>query len=240
MYSIFIADLHLSISGPPEKYRSFIDFLEFIKKDCSNLYILGDLFSYWYEHKKIDFYSDNPVLNAIGDFVQNGKKAYFIVGNRDFAAGKFFKQYSKVEYIGETLDIQTGSGKKIFLTHGDMFAKKDIRYAIWKKFIRSPFASFAFKKLPVGFAIKVVEMFTRVGQSRPERKKAIAEDMLDFAVPYFSKGYDAIVAGHAHFEIDRKIGIDGREKEFHILSEFEFPGKFLILNDSGLEYINLG
>ncbi len=211
-----------------------------IKDRCDNLYILGDFFSYWYEHTGVDFYSKNPALKAIKNFKEKGNKVYFLYGNRDFTAGKFFKKYSQVDYIGENLTIQS-ENKKIYLTHGDKFAKEDIRYQIWRRFIRSPVSSFIFKNLPVGHAISLADfLYKKVGKNKQIFGKIVADMIMNNAVSYFQKGYDVIIAGHAHFKSTKKFNINGKNKQIFILPEFKFPGEFLTLEAGQLKYIKFG
>jgi UDP-2,3-diacylglucosamine hydrolase len=233
--SLFIADLHLKISDSIEPYRDFIAFLKAAETKCDNLYILGDFFTYWYEHAGVDFYSKNPALRALKEFRDKGKNVYFIYGNRDFAAGEYFQKYSGVNFIGAELVI-SDYNKKIYLTHGDIFAKKDIRYFIWSRLIRSSLSSFIFKHLPVGYAIHLADRFKEVGSNRPNRNQIISDIMLKGAISYLKKEYDAVVAGHAHMKVSKTINENNHVKQIHILDEFKFPGEFLFLESGELSY----
>lgn len=196
---------------------------------------MGDLFAYWYEHPKVDFYSKNPALKAIKNFKNKGKKVYFLYGNRDFTADKYFKKYSQVDFIGPDLTIKSGN-KKILVTHGDIFAKKDIRYQIWRRFIRSKFALFVFKRLPIGSAIKIVDQAKKIGKGQPIKQKIIADIIEKGVKPWYKKGFDSIVAGHAHYRIEREYFIKGKKRELHIVPEFKFPGEFLTLEKGDFDY----
>lgn len=238
MRSVFIADLHLKISEAEEPYQNFLDFITCIEKEYDALYILGDLFAYWYEHEGVDFYSRNPALKALKNLKSKGKKVYFIYGNRDFTVGDFFKRYTNVDYIGNEYLIDL-SGRKIYLTHGDKFAKNDIRYQIWSKFIRSKIAKYVFKKLPVGYAISIADKFKNIGKNRQVLEKVLARTIINGAVSAFKTGYDDIITGHAHLKVKETVIIDGREKNIYILPEFKFPGEFLILEDNELKFMVL-
>ncbi|MFC2062071.1 UDP-2,3-diacylglucosamine diphosphatase [Elusimicrobiota bacterium] len=235
MYSLFTADLHLKLTDSEKPYANFKSFLNSIKGKCDKLYILGDLFTYWYEHPEVNFYSKNPALKAIKEFKKSGAKVYFLIGNRDFAAGKYFQEYSDVDFIGEDMTIDL-PGKKILLTHGDRLAKKDIRYQIWRKFVRSKISSFVFKRLPVGYAISIADRFKTVGKNNPIAEKTIVDMISDEAVEYFKKDYDIIIAGHAHFKCYKDYEINGKTRKLYILPEFNFPGQFLTLENGILEY----
>ena len=235
MTSVFIADLHLKVSDSKLPYRNFNKFLNSIEESCNNLYILGDLFTYWYEHSGVDFYSSNPALKLLRAFKDKGKNIYFIYGNRDFAAGEYFRKYSGVDFIGDNLTIYSG-GKKILLSHGDEFIKKDIRYQIWRKFIRSPASLFVFKRLPAGYAIYVADKLSNIRKTKPHEEESIANMIMDGARSQFSSGYDIIIVGHAHFKLHRRWGVGDEEKELFIIPDFKFPGEFLTLKDGEFKY----
>ncbi|MFC2092234.1 UDP-2,3-diacylglucosamine diphosphatase [Elusimicrobiota bacterium] len=240
MFSVFIADLHLGINGLSEKHNCFINFLEYLKPQCNKLYILGDLFSYWYEHPGIDFYSENRVLKAVKEFSSDEKKVYFIYGNRDFTAGEFFRRYSGVEDICDEFILEANN-KKILLNHGDKFAKKDVRYQIWRIFIRSQISSFIFKNLPVGIAIRIVDKFKTIGKNRPARQRTIAENMISRAEAEIrTRNIDTVIMAHAHFQSEKVFFINGKEKNIFIIPEFEYPGKFLIMEDNDIKYRDMG
>ncbi|MEA3505879.1 MAG: UDP-2,3-diacylglucosamine diphosphatase [Elusimicrobiota bacterium] len=234
MASVFIADLHLSLTGRREDSKAFGRFLEELtsQKEVDRLFILGDLFTYWYEHPKVDIYGSHPAFRALRNFRSRGKKVYFLRGNRDFMAGPFFKKHSKVNFIGDSYIINTPQ-KRIYLTHGDMLAKKDIRYRMWSAFIRFPLASFIFKRLPVESAIALVDRFKEVGKKAPASEEVIAEMITEEARRQFKKESDVIITGHAHYRVSKCFTINKKEKFLYILPEFSYPGEFLFLNDRG-------
>lgn len=238
MRSVFTSDLHLKISPAKKSFASLLKFLDYLDKNYDRLYILGDLFVYWYEHPKVDFYSENPVLKALRE---KQIEVFFIYGNRDFMAGKYFKKFSGVEFIGPELKLKTNR-KKIFLTHGDRLAKKDIRYQIWRKFVQCPLSAFIFKRLPVGYAISVVDNFKKVGNSNPKKQKLIARMIANEARKKMRKDLeiDIIISGHAHYKVEKKIKVGNKVKKLFILPEFEFPGEFLVLEEGNLNYKKLG
>ena len=240
MSAVFTADLHLKLSGDPEHYRSFRDFLEHISGKFSRLYILGDLFAYWYEHPGVDLCSANPGLRALKDFSESGHEVYFIYGNRDFTAGESFRRYSGVSFIGPELDITSG-GKKIHLCHGDSLAKRDIRYRIWKALIRSRISLFVFSRLPVGAAVSLADTFKQVGKNRKYAAEAVnVMAAAEARKIIISRNIDALISGHTHLRHEESFQHRGRKRQVFILPEFSFPGDFLTLDKGKLSYERLG
>jgi len=241
LYYLFAADLHLKVSDSEEPYLGFKAFLDSIRGRCSRLYILGDLFTYWYEHPKVDFYSKNPALRELKRLKESGTKLYFLAGNRDFAAGRFFREYSGIDFMGNAASLEI-PGQRVFLTHGDLFAKKDIRYQLWRMLIRSGLSSFIFKRLPVGYAIRLADRFKKVGRSKPLLEKIVASMIIDGARKFLenSKTYDTVICGHAHIETYYEFETSEGTKRIYIVSEFSFPGRFLVFDKGVFKYRQFG
>ncbi|MGM0567949.1 MAG: UDP-2,3-diacylglucosamine diphosphatase [Elusimicrobiota bacterium] len=231
MSSVFTADSHLKVTEKPEAYQNFTHFLNKVSQRFEKLYILGDLFSYWFEHPRLDLSANNPAVKALRKVSEKGLKVYFIYGNRDFAAGEYFKANSGVKFLGESLVIDCAAGKA-FLSHGDNLVKQDIRYQIWRRIIRSPWAAFIFKNLPVSGAVAFADAVKRKGKGKISYKTVAS--MIEHRVPEeFRKGYDVIIAGHAHYKMQKHFNIDGQKKFLYLLPEYSYPGEFLVLNDKG-------
>lgn len=239
MRSFILADLHLEVTVTGgEKESRFISFLNAIESECDSLYILGDLFSYWFEHPKIDLASKNKSLKALKVFSGKGKKVYFVRGNRDFTVGAEFMRLSGIKNISDELKISSGS-QRIILTHGDFLAKRDIRYQIWRRFIRSPVAAFVFKSLPMSSAVKFADKCRSIGKNRPEKSAEVAFMIAEEAKKrLLNDEADTLIAGHAHYSFENSFTVNGKKKRIIILDEFSFPGEYLTLKSGEFSYLN--
>ena len=123
MSSCFISDLHLDHKREDIK-KAFFKFLESEAYEFKNLYILGDLFEVWIGD---DFEDDftNQVISKLKKFSQSNKNIYIMHGNRDFLLGEKFAEKCGAKLIPDPL-ILDGKGKKIMLSHGDIFCTDDM------------------------------------------------------------------------------------------------------------------
>ncbi len=71
-------------SKKKEREKLFVDFLYGIKNDCSELFILGDLFDYWFEYDGNVQKGYYRLFTALNDLVENGTKIHYAIGNHDF------------------------------------------------------------------------------------------------------------------------------------------------------------
>ncbi len=83
--SYFVADIHLE-RNENTKRGLFLSFVEMVKDKRGDLYILGDLFDYWANNRRV-IKDNRPVLEALADLVHHGSKVSFLIGNRDLLLG---------------------------------------------------------------------------------------------------------------------------------------------------------
>jgi len=134
MSSCFISDLHLDHKREDIK-KAFFKFLESEAYEFKNLYILGDLFEVWIGD---DFEDDftNQVISKLKKFSQSNKNIYIMHGNRDFLLGEKFAEKCGAKLIPDPL-ILDSKGKKIMLSHGDIFCTDDLEYQDFKEKVRN-------------------------------------------------------------------------------------------------------
>ena len=134
MSSCFISDLHLDHKREDIK-KAFFKFLESEAYEFKNLYILGDLFEVWIGDDFEDDFS-NQVISKLKQFSQSNKNIYIMHGNRDFLLGEKFAEKCGAKLIPDPL-ILDGKGKKIMLSHGDIFCTDDMEYQDFKEKVRN-------------------------------------------------------------------------------------------------------
>ncbi|MEJ7672927.1 MAG: UDP-2,3-diacylglucosamine diphosphatase [Chitinophagaceae bacterium] len=132
----FLSDFHL---GAPDhasslvREKRIVKFLDEIKNEATQIFILGDLFDFWYEYKKVIPKGFVRILGKLAELTDAGIKMHFFVGNHDmWMKGYFEKELNiKVYYQHEEFDL---NGKKFFIGHGDGLGPQDYRYKFIKKF----------------------------------------------------------------------------------------------------------
>ena len=135
MTTIFISDIHIS-DDYPEIYKQFFNFIKKIDHNINALYILGDLFEYW-----IGDDDPNPIFkkiqNALKNLSKNNVSVFFMHGNRDFLVGDKFAKKSHIKILPDPSVIEL-YGKRILISHGDMYCIDDEKYQLFRKQTRDP------------------------------------------------------------------------------------------------------
>jgi UDP-2,3-diacylglucosamine hydrolase len=205
--SLFISDIHLGLQSKEqenEKEMLLVRFLKFAGENCKELYIVGDLFDYWFEYKRVYQKGFFRTLTALQDLTRAGIKVHYFIGNHDFMHGNFFRDEIGVELHEDGIE-KTINGKRFYIAHGDGLVKNDFGYNMLKKVLRNKtlqmFYSFIHPDLGVGLA-------SRTSKSSREytSKKDYGEvdGLFDAAKRKIDIGYDYVLFGHLHKRIYEK------------------------------------
>ncbi len=131
--SLFISDLHLDSDGAATS-RGFGRLLENRLGGCDELYILGDLVEVW-----IGDDDDSPLAEMLGRQLREASRncdVYLMHGNRDFLLGENFAAATGATLLADPVTIER-RGKRIVLSHGDMFCTRDVAYQQMRSLFRS-------------------------------------------------------------------------------------------------------
>jgi UDP-2,3-diacylglucosamine hydrolase len=193
----FIADVHLNYKKP-QKFTVFKKFSNYLNDKIDCLIIIGDLFDFWLEHKNVklsEYYSE------FKECLQNlNYDIYFIPGNRDFDIGEDFKQLTGFKIIDEEFFLLTLDNKKIIITHGDLLCRHDIRYQLFRKFIRNHYVKSIIKFFPTFFVLKFISLIENISKVEKTIKDRFVQDYNYNYIEALLKKYNAdyLVAGHLH------------------------------------------
>jgi UDP-2,3-diacylglucosamine hydrolase len=205
----FFSDVHLGLHDADrekEKERRLLAFLMHVKEHGEELFIVGDLFDYWFEYKSVIPRGYHRVLSALGGLTENGINVHYIAGNHDFWLRDFFPNELGIPVYKEPFGIER-YGKKIFLHHGDGLALNDTGYRILKKVLRNPVSIFLYSLVHPDWTAPIAR-----GSSRKSRAFTGSKDygetdgMILFATRMIDAGYDVVMMGHRHQPLDQAIG----------------------------------
>ena len=131
----FLSDFHL---GAPdhesslEREKTIVEFLEKIKNDAAEIFIVGDIFDFWYEYRKVVPKGYVRLLGKLAEITDAGIKIHFFVGNHDMWMKTYFQQELNIPVYFEPRDFEW-NGKKFHIGHGDGLGPGDHRYKFIKK-----------------------------------------------------------------------------------------------------------
>ena len=209
----FLSDFHL---GAPDyetslvREKRVVKFLDGIKHDASQIFILGDLFDFWYEYKNVVPKGFVRILGKLAELTDSGIQIHFFVGNHDmWMKGYFEKELNiKVYHHPEEFDL---NGKKFFIGHGDGLGPGDHRYKALKKVFRNKFSQWLFGVMHPRIGIGIADYFSSksraaTGKTDEQFLGENKEWLIIFSREMLkTKHYDYFIFGHRHLPIDFKL-----------------------------------
>lgn len=209
----FLSDFHL---GAPDhetslvREKRIVKFLDEIKNDAEVIFILGDLFDFWYEYKKVVPKGFVRILGKLAELTDSGITIYFFVGNHDMWMNGYFEKELNIEVFHEPNEFEF-NGKKFLIGHGDGLGPGDHRYKMMKKIFRSKFSQSLFGMLHPSAGIGIADYFSRKSRAAAgsEDEHFLGDDkewLIIYAKDVLkNKHIDYFIFGHRHLPIEFKL-----------------------------------
>ena len=132
-----------------------------IRKDATAIYLLGDIFDFWFEYKKVIPRGYTRILGKLSEIADSGIPIYFFTGNHDMWAFDYLKEEVGIKEIYRSNIHIEINNKKIYLGHGDGLGPGDNGYKIIKKIFASSLCQWLFARLHPNFGISIAEYWSR-------------------------------------------------------------------------------
>ncbi|MEO9052519.1 MAG: UDP-2,3-diacylglucosamine diphosphatase [Ginsengibacter sp.] len=205
----FLSDFHL---GAPDyatslvREKRVVEFLDGIKEDAAVIFILGDLFDFWYEYKKVVPKGFVRILGKLAELTDSGIIVHFFVGNHDMWMNGYFEKELNINVFFEPKEFEF-NGKKFLIGHGDGLGPGDHRYKFLKKIFRNRFFQWLFGTLHPSTGIGLADYFSHKSRAATgnEDEHFLGEDkewLILFCKETLKKNhFDFFIFGHRHLPI---------------------------------------
>ncbi|MFW6352488.1 MAG: UDP-2,3-diacylglucosamine diphosphatase [Bacteroidota bacterium] len=171
----FVSDVHLGIPDAEKsliRERKLVQWLEHVRKDASEIYLLGDIFDFWFEYKTVIPKGYARLLGKIAEITDSGIPVHFFTGNHDLWVFSYFEKELGV-IMHTKPEERIINGKLFFIAHGDGLGPKDTGYKILKKVLINPLSIKLFSFLHPGFGTGLALFFSRKSRMANERKDEV-------------------------------------------------------------------
>ena len=206
----FLSDFHL---GAPDHTSSLIRekkvvaFLESIRHQASEIFIVGDIFDFWFEYTKVVPKGYVRLLGKLAELSDSGIPIHVFVGNHDMWMSGYFEEELKIPVYHQPKTFEW-NGKKFFIGHGDGLGPGDHGFKFIKKIFRSKVCQWLFGQLHPSWGIGLANYFSRksrekTGTADEHFLGADKEWLILFCKEVLQKDfYDYFIFGHRHYPID--------------------------------------
>lgn len=214
----FLSDFHL---GAPNYESSLVreklvvQFLEDIKATAAEIFIVGDMFDFWYEYRTVVPKGFVRLLGKLAELTDAGIPVHFFVGNHDMWMKDYLQKELNIPVYFEPVEF-TRFGKKLLVGHGDGLGPGDHGYKRLKKIFRNPACQWLFGILPPYLGMGLANYLSRRSraQTGATEEKFLGEDkewLIIYCKEVLQKQhYDYFIFGHRHLVIDFKLNDNSR------------------------------
>ena len=209
----FLSDFHLGApdyNSSLQREKRVVQFLDEIKKDAFAIFILGDLFDFWFEYKKVVPKGYVRILGKLAELTDSGISVHFFVGNHDMWMNGYFERELNIQVYHEHHEFEF-NGKKFMIGHGDGLGPGDHRYKFMKKVFRNQFSKKLFGMLHPSTGIGIADYFSRKSRASAGKKdeKFLGEEkewLIVFAKDKLQNQHvDFFIFGHRHLPIVHQL-----------------------------------
>ena len=209
----FASDNHL---GAPTREQSapreqkFVAWLDQIKTDAAAIFILGDLFDFWFEYKTVVPKGFTRTLGKLAEITDSGIPVYYFVGNHDLWMNGYFEEELNIPVFHKPQQF-TLNTTTFLIGHGDGLGPGDLGYKRMKKVFTNPIAKWFFKWLHPDLGVRLAQYLSIKNKliSGDEDVTFLGEDN-EWLVQYCKrkleeKHRDYFVFGHRHLPLEIKL-----------------------------------
>jgi UDP-2,3-diacylglucosamine hydrolase len=210
----FAADFHL---GAPDYESSLrrenliVEWLDSVRHDAHSIYLLGDIFDFWFEYKHTIPKGFTRLLGKLAAIRDSGIPVIFFTGNHDMWMFDYFPQELGIPIYRQPRIIEVGN-QKLLIGHGDGLGPGDHTYKILKRFFDSKICQWMFARIHPNLGISIAKAWSRksrINNDQKEEKFKRPED--EYLWVYCSEveksqHHDFYVFGHRHLPLNLKVG----------------------------------
>lgn len=210
----FASDFHLGAPNMQESHKrekDIIKWLSEIEQNAKAIYLLGDVFDFWFEYKKVVPKGFVRLLGKLASITDNGTKIHFFLGNHDLWAKDYLEKEVGI-CIHHKPKIIDEQGKKIFVGHGDGLGDGDYFYKFLRKIFTSKTCQWMFSCIHPNLALSIAHTFSN--SSRRKKQKIFTSKENEILFNYCKKQQKIrpcsyYVFGHRHIPLELKIDNSG-------------------------------
>ena len=237
----FASDFHLGVpnyASSLEREKRIIIWLDQIKRDAHSIYLLGDIFDFWFEYKHAIPKGFIRFQGKLAELRDAGIPIYFFTGNHDMWMFDYFTKELDIVIYREPQILQI-NGKVLLIGHGDGLGPGDSMYKIQKKFFNSKVCQWLFARIHPNLGMSIAQLWSKQSRlANTKRKEKFNGEENEFLLSYCKTieketHHDFYVFGHRHLPLDLEVGVNSRYINLgewvHFNTYAEFDGQAVAL-----------
>ena len=214
----FLSDFHLGVPDAAtslQREKLIVQFLDSIKEDAQTIFLVGDMFDFWFEYRRVVPRGYVRLLGKLAELTDAGTQLHFFVGNHDMWMKDYFQKELNIPVYFKP-QIFSINNFSFYIGHGDGLGPGDHGYKMMKKVFRSPVCQWLFSILPPVIGVGLAHYFSGKsrGQADHSEEKFLGEDkewLIIYSKEVLRKEkHHFFVFGHRHLPIDYRLSPESR------------------------------
>ena len=210
----FLSDFHLGakyIDNPRKQEQRIVSFLESIRNDAKEIYLLGDILDYWFEYRYVVPKGYVRFFGKIAELADSGIKIYWFIGNHDIWIFDYLPSELGVEIVDGS-QIKQIDGKTFFIAHGDGLGDESRSFRMLRAFFRNRFCQRLYAGIHPRWTVPFALNWSRSNRVNGEDRPFGCDEPLQRFVTNYKEDQkiDYFVFGHRHVAVDKSIGNKSR------------------------------
>ncbi|MGH7451664.1 MAG: UDP-2,3-diacylglucosamine diphosphatase [bacterium] len=204
----FFSDAHLGAPNREDealRQRRVLDFLDHAKTRGAGLFIVGDLFDFWFEYRHAIPNRNFAVLAKLHELRAAGLPIDYVAGNHDLWMGDFLRHEIGLA-LHENHVIRDLCGYHCYIIHGDGVAKNDGGYRLMKRIFKNPINIKLYRWVHPDVGIPLAKLVSHTSRAVKDNPNTWERDYRIYAEAKFAEGHDVVIMGHTHKPLFEVVG----------------------------------
>ncbi len=236
----FASDFHLGVPDAKsslQREKKIVAWLDQVKHDAHSIYLLGDIFDFWFEYKQAIPKGFIRLQGKLAELRDSGMPIYLFTGNHDMWMFDYFEKELGIVIYREPQLLHVNNFK-LLIGHGDGLGQGDVSYKWLKKFFNSTVCQWLFARLHPNLGLAIAKYWSRQSRiSNNAREEKFNGEENEFLLGYCrdlekKTHHDFYIFGHRHLPLDLKV----REGSRYInLGEWVHFNTYAVLDSTSVE-----
>ena len=213
----FASDFHLGVSDyniSRQREERVVRWLDYVKEDAAELYLVGDVFDFWFEYKHAVPRGFVRFLGKLAELADLGVKITMFKGNHDMWMFGYLVQELGVTIVSDELLLER-NGKKFYIHHGDGLGPGDLKYKMLKKIFRSRICQWLFARVHPNLGIGIALAWSGHSRIAGMKKETFLGEEKEWLVIHsreilLRQHFDYFIFGHRHLPLNVSLSDTSR------------------------------
>jgi UDP-2,3-diacylglucosamine hydrolase len=213
----FASDFHLGVAGKHstrDREQKIVDWLESIREDAHAIFLVGDVFDFWFEYKRVVPKGFVRLLGKLAQITDSGIPVFFFSGNHDMWMFDYFPKELNIPVFHEPQTFRI-NGHHLYIGHGDGLGPGDHTYKILKRIFRSGLSQWFFRWLHPDLGVRLAHSWSRKSRLANEGTAEVFNEDDEWLLAHCrdiesKEHHDYYIFGHRHLPIDEEVANGAR------------------------------